>query len=44
MDAEERVRNPGGRSRIGEVDVDKESGDQTEDWIPAPCTAASVGV
>ena len=44
MDAEEWVGDPGGQSRIGEVDVDEKGSDQTEDWVPAPCTAASVGV
>ena len=44
MDAEEWVGDPGGRSRIREVDVDEKGSDQTENWVPAPCTAASVGV
>ena len=44
MNAEERVRDPGGRSGIGKVDVDEECSDQTENWVPAPCTAASVGI
>jgi hypothetical protein len=44
VDAEERVGYPRGQCRIREVDVDEESGDQTEDWVPAPCTATSVGI
>jgi hypothetical protein len=44
VDAEERVGYPGGRCRIGKVDVDEEHGDETEDWVPAPCTATSVGI
>jgi hypothetical protein len=44
VDAEERVWDPGGQSWIGKIDIDEKSGDQTEDWVPAPCTAASVGI
>lgn len=41
---EERVGDPGGRSRVGKVDVDEESCEQAENWIPAPCATASVGI
>lgn len=41
---EERVRNPGRRCRVGKVDVDEESCEQAENWIPAPCAAAPVGI
>jgi hypothetical protein len=44
VDAEERVGDPRGRCRIGKVDVDEERGDETEEWVPAPCTATSVGI
>ena len=44
VNAEVRVWNPGGRSRIGKIDIDEKSGDQAENWVPAPGTAASVGI
>jgi hypothetical protein len=44
VDAEERVWDPGGQCWIGKIDIDEKSGDQTENWVPAPGTAASVGI
>jgi hypothetical protein len=39
-----KVRDGDAEERIGKIDVDEEHGDETEDWVPAPCTATSVGI
>lgn len=44
VNAEEWIRDPGRRCRVGKVDVDQEGSDQAQDWVPTPGTAASVSI